>query len=92
MNSYNALDQFKSQQDQILEQWIQEIEENPRFESTSLKGNTNLKSHSKLFLSNLFKTLESESVPSFSKQAKPSNKYSSVKNLSPFSLENLSEF
>jgi len=37
MNSYNALDQFKSQQDQILEQWIQEIEENPRFESTSLK-------------------------------------------------------
>ena len=63
-----ALALFKEKKAKILEQWLKDIEENPRFSSTTLKNNQNLPLYSDAFLSQVLGALESGKIPDFSKK------------------------
>lgn len=61
-------DILKQKKTQIVEEWLHEIKENPRFSSEVLKQNINLEKYSKQFLSNLIHSLENKNLEGLTKE------------------------
>eukprot|EP01047_Picozoa_sp_COSAG01_P050149 COSAG01_NODE_5038_length_4532_cov_1.902323_1_plen_65_part_10 len=55
-------DALNSEQ-QLLELWLEEVNQNPRFKDESLPQNSNLKNYSKSFLQQLFTAVKSPDMP-----------------------------
>ncbi len=71
-NSSNQLESvnfFKDKEAQLLEYWLKEICDNPRYACADVAGKENLKSRSREFLARLLNTLETRDIPEFSSKA-----------------------
>jgi transcriptional regulator with GAF, ATPase, and Fis domain len=64
----NFLKAYKSNEDKILSSLLEEIRNNPHFSATNLIGHSSLAANTKEFLTQIFKTLDSNSLPDVSKK------------------------
>ena len=62
------MDDSKEHKSTLLANWLQEIENNPRFSGDQLKNNVNLTNYSKEFLSKLIEVSHNKNVKQLSKQ------------------------
>ena len=59
---------YKDHKDTILEAWLKELTENPRFSSETFKNKRNLSSYSNSFLNQVLSALDHKKIPDFSKE------------------------
>ena len=62
-------DLLKQKESRIVEEWLKEIQENPRFAGESLKQHIHLKKYSKHFLDQIIETLDNKDLEKLTKEA-----------------------
>jgi transcriptional regulator with GAF, ATPase, and Fis domain len=62
-NEVSSLGLFKEHKKEILDRWLKELTENPRFSGKDVAHNKNLVASSKDFFANILKTMETSEIP-----------------------------